>query len=800
MKQNFIKSVKLVIVALTVSMSAMSQLIPTLEMRRANLPTNEGFGTSVLPMEVTFFNDVTNSSAFLTNTPDLTLTTSFRNQAFTGLNFGSTDPLYNNLTNTGLVFGAGPSLAFEDGFPVSGPLPYNRYNIVGEWAGTGGFGPTNAMFTSNPNAGGGDLGTGIKVSGSTGTANGAFEVFTAAQALFNSANPIGSRVYFGDIVFKFSRPVVNPVIHVNGLGGSYRYLPLGLPDIASNYLSTYFSTELELVNTGVTSTLMSGNQFMQLSGNNILNNNNVNPNGASVEEIPATLFNNFGAASGSIRINGTVQEVVYQVYLQGGTGSQFAWSVPGSFVQGNNRNPFTGDIWYISASLDKPTQQISGNVYIDRDGLNDVGGGNIAKSAGLDNPKTNVGGALYANLLNASGLVVASTPVSSDGSYLFNSVPVGAYSVQLTTVASSGTYATPATAPATVLPTGWANTGEFVGTGVGNDGTVDSRSASVVVSASDIKVEVNFGIERLPETVSLSKFIPTPLLNSVVTLDNTAPTLLPILAGSDPEDQPSTLPLSGKTVRITTLPTNSQLLYAGVPVSVNQTILNFNPSLLQVRFTIATPTGETDFKYAYVDAAGLADPTPATYTIRWPNNGPLYITLAEFTAVKNNCFANLNWKTSTEINSEKFEIEVSSDVNATFTSTGTVAASTNSTTIKNYQFGYAMETGVQYYFRLKMFNKDGSFTYSEIRKLSCNDAKTLIAIAPNPTVDMFKISGMEKGRNTILIYSNDGKLISTQVVKNTVYSVDMSNYAAGLYMVRIVNENGSTNVNRVVKK
>ena len=767
------------------------QSIPTLEL--TNRLIAPGSGPSIIPVVVPFEEDALNNTNFGPYAPPLTVTVSLRNQVYTGLTYSN--------VSTGLVFGAAPSLS-SDGL-IQQATPNNIYDILGAYN-YGSGGAISNMFTSNPNASGANLGTGFDVDGNSfgNGVNSGVELMTAAQVLYDFGKAKDGRYEFGEVVLTFSRPVKNPVIHLAGLGGSYRYLPFGAVDIPANYLNSYFTSELELQNTGLTSTLLSGNAYLNLVGNNVLNSA-LKPNGGSVF-VPTDVFDNYGAATGSIKITGTVTQLVYKVFLRGSSLSDMNFSTLGSNVTCGatvcSHNPFTGDQWYISASLDKPTQQISGNVFIDRDGLNDVGGGDITKSAGVNNPKTNVGGALYANLLNALGQVVASTPVSADGSYLFDAVPVGAYTVQLTTVASSGTYATPTAAPATILPTGWANTGEFVGTGIGNDGTIDGRSSSIVVVAADIKVEVNFGIERLPETVSLSKFIPTPLLNSVVTLDNTTPTLLPLLAGSDPEDQPSTLPLTGKTVRITTLPTNSQLLYAGLPVSVNQTILNFNPSLLQVKFTIATPTGETEFKYAYVDAAGLADPTPATYTIRWPNNGPLYITLSEFNAVKNNCFANLNWKTSTEINSEKFEIEVSSDANATFTSTGTVAASTNSTTIKNYQFGYAMETGVQYYFRLKMFNRDGSYTYSEIRKLSCTDAKTLIAIAPNPTVDIFKISGMEKGRNTILIFSNDGKLISTQVVRNTVHSVDMSNYAAGLYMVRIVNENGSTNVNKVVKK
>ncbi len=801
MKKNYLKRNFLLASLLLACSTIYAQ--GTLEMTRNGLPTNNGFGTSINPMEVTFLNDAANLSSFTANTPSLTLNLSFRNQVFTGFNYGTNS--INTVQTTGLVFGAGPSLA-SDPAP-QGATPYNRYNIIGQYGGNGG--PQDPMFTSSPSAAPTPpsttpSGSGIKVAGSNASTNGGFELFTTAQVLYNSANVIGSRVYFGDVVLKFNRPVTNPVIHIAGLGGSYRFLPAGLPDLVANYKNIFFATELELVNTGLTSTLMSGNQFVQLSGNNILNNNDVNPNGGSVLDAFETPFNNLGAATGSVRLNGTVQEVVYRVYLQSGTGSSagYPWSAPGldangiPLITGAQRDPFTGDIWYISASMDKPTQQVSGNIYVDRDGLQD---GDINKSAGVDNPKTNAEGFLYANLLNTAGQVVASTPVSSDGTYLFNNVPVGTYSVQLTVNASAGTYASPAIAPATVLPAGYLNTGEFVGNTPGNDGTVNGKSADVVVAAGDIKVEVNFGIERVPNSDPYTTGITTPALNSVITLNPSNPSPLPVLSGSDPEDQPISGSLANKAVQITTLPTNSQLLYNGIPVIAGQIIPSYNPALLQIKFTIATPAGQTEFFYAYVDAAGVPDPTPARYRVFWPNDGPLPIVLDDFTAVKINCNANLVWKTSSELNSDKFEVEVSTATNNEFTKLGSIAASGSSSTSKTYQFNFSMESGVIYYFRLKMFNKDGSFTYSIIRSLTCTDDRNDITIRPNPIADIFTIRGMQKGRNNISIYSNDGKLVKNQLITNTMGDVNISKLTPGVYLVRILNDNGSIETRRIVK-
>jgi len=795
--------------------SLLAQSIPTIEMPRnatvlAN--SNYGVGASITPVVTEFKNDALNSNVFSTYTPQSTFSVALSNQQFTGLSYGTAN--YNGtgvstVQSTGLVFGIGPSLV-TDPAPQGGN-PYNRYNIIGEYGGNGG--PTNAMFTSNPTATGAFLGTGLNVANaSNATLNGAVEVFTTAQALYNNpAYPVGSRVYFGDLVLTFNQPVKNPVIHIAGLGGSYRYLPFGAPNAPANYVSTFFSSELELSTPGLTSTLMSSNQFMTLSGNNILNNNDINPNGGSIND-PTEFINNLGAATGSVRVNGTVQQLVYRVYLQGGTGSQFAWSAPGTTVLGPGapRDPFTGDIWYVAASFDRPSLQIiTGNVFNDADGLTDGNVSTTLTSVGpVANPKTNAGGLVYANLLNSSGNVVASQLVAANGTFLFDNVPVGTYTVQLTTNSSAGTYAAPVAPPATLLPAGWVNTGEFNGLGAGSDGSVNGLSASITIAAGDIKSDINFGIERLPDSKPFNTLITTPLVGESITLNTPSAQRfgsLPILAGIDPEDQPTEGVLTGKSVKFTSLAlvgisnTPAILRYNGVDITLNQVIPNFNPALLTVFFSSPWVGSGLRFNYAYVDAAGQVDPTPATYRLSWSGGGTLPITLSKFIVTKSNCTANLNWETSFEINSERFEIEVATGNNPVYGFASTVYASGSSSTTKSYQYSFPMQAGVIYYFRLKMIDKNGSFIYSNIQSANCSKGKGGIEIAPNPATDHFTIKGMESGKNSILIYAANGQMVKTQTSTLNIDDVDIRNLAPGMYLVKVTSESGNTVVSKLIK-
>jgi LruC domain-containing protein len=131
---------------------------------------------------------------------------------------------------------------------------------------------------------------------------------------------------------------------------------------------------------------------------------------------------------------------------------------------------------------------LSGNVFHDINGLTD----NIVNGTGIGSASSTN---LYANLLNSSQLVIASIQVSSNGTYSFSELANATYTVQLSTVQGTLGQA----APATNLPSGWVNTGEFVGTTAGSDGTADGK-IQAIVAGNLVTVNVNFGIEQRPTT------------------------------------------------------------------------------------------------------------------------------------------------------------------------------------------------------------------------------------------------------------------------------------------------------------
>jgi hypothetical protein len=787
------KNSKILIASAVILLAGSATFAQTLEIPVSPAAVN-GAGAGITTAEITGtfqYNAANNvNNTLVANTPTLTVGFSFQNQQFTGVSYGSA--ANNNVQTTGLVFGAQPTLASST--VADGATANNKWTRLDAYEGPSSLAAPQAnMFTTNPNPGVTDpAGTGVNFSGANSTITAGIKAFTSAQVLNDLGGyPVGSRVYFGDLVISFSRPVKDPVIHIAGLGGSYNYTILGGSLLnCADYRSLYFTTELDMVNTGVTSAILSGNANLALSGNNIVNANHNTPNGGSIDvgDCP----NTFGAATGSIKITGTVQKLVYKVYLQGGLNNTAPagsiWSVPQAAIQGATHNPFTGDVWGFAVSLAKPNQQISGNVYNDADGLNDAGGGDINRTAGVKNPGVNVGGALVANLYSGATLIT-STPVSSDGSYLFDNVAIGSYTVKLTSAGGAAIGSDAATA-------GWVNTGEFAGAGVGSDGTVNSTSSAVTVAAGSIITEVNFGIERAPESIDfLTALNPAPLIHQPFTLNTTATPPLPVLSGSDPEDQVATGVLTAKNLRITTLPSNSILIYDGVNVTAGQLIVGFDPSKLVVKFDLPTPVQQTEFRYAYVDRAGVQDPTPAFYRLIWPS--ALAVDLTDFTATKADCSALLKWTTETEINVNHFEIEASTG--GDFKTIGSVTATGNSSVRQDYAFRTAMAPGVTYQFRIKTIENDGTFEYTAIRKLNC-DGKGGILIAPNPVYDQFCISGMSIGKNTVSVFNADGRLVKTEVISGSAGTVNIANAASGVYVVRVTDKNNSVYTDRIIKK
>lgn len=139
----------------------------------------------------------------------------------------------------------------------------------------------------------------------------------------------------------------------------------------------------------------------------------------------------------------------------------------------------------------------------------------------------------------------------------------------------------------------------------------------------------------------------------------------------------------------------------------------------------------------------------------------LPIELAEFTGW-NNGFANeLHWKTYSEVNADKFEIEKSID-GVAFNYIGEVSAQGYSSTMHEYAFyDYNILSGVQYY-RLRMVDFDGSYKLSNIISIDTDGSGVhAILIYPNPVQNNLHLEIISSADTKIIlrIYDVLSKLV-----------------------------------------
>ena len=176
-------------------------------------------------------------------------------------------------------------------------------------------------------------------------------------------------------------------------------------------------------------------------------------------------------------------------------------------------------------------------------------------------------------------------------------------------------------------------------------------------------------------------------------------------------------------------------------------------------------------------------------------SGALPVTLISFTATKvsEEATALLNWQTSSETNSDRFGIERSQD-GKKWINIGNVTANGDKNTNSWYSFPDKNPMDSENLYRLKMIDKDGSFSFSRIQSVYF-DAQ--INFYPNPVKDLLKIKGVAVGK--VQLINNAGKVVYSSDNIPT-EGIDMGTLSAGVYLVRVTHKDGSSTIRKVVKQ
>ncbi|MDA3615992.1 beta strand repeat-containing protein [Polluticaenibacter yanchengensis] len=198
----------------------------------------------------------------------------------------------------------------------------------------------------------------------------------------------------------------------------------------------------------------------------------------------------------------------------------------------------------------------------------------------------------------------------------------------------------------------------------------------------------------------------------------------------------------------------------------------------------ATITKEGNYEVATVSGINAFSPFGSGLAGAFDNGTPLPVVIKAFNGNKISQNNVLNWELTTEVNVNRYVIERSLN-GIEYVTAGTL--NYNASKSGKYSFEDAGINTLAYY-RLKIINNDGSFTYSKVIMLNGADIKDL-AITPNPVRNnLFVTFDRLKSNSKLIITSNNGQVVKQVVlaVNSVQATIDASVLSAGTYTISII--------------
>jgi len=150
---------------------------------------------------------------------------------------------------------------------------------------------------------------------------------------------------------------------------------------------------------------------------------------------------------------------------------------------------------------------------------------------------------------------------------------------------------------------------------------------------------------------------------------------------------------------------------------------------------------------------------------------------------------NLKWSTLSEINTDFFGIEHSTD-GLRFSEIGQVEANGNSETQKNYGFYHNNIQKGWHYYRLRQVDLDGRIDYSSIKSIHLEE-KSLVQIYPSLTSDYVKVNLKDQDQSLQLdVYNVLGERVLQKSLVNLDNRYDISSWNTGIYVFIVKNKRG----------
>ncbi|MES2775693.1 MAG: T9SS type A sorting domain-containing protein [Bacteroidota bacterium] len=245
--------------------------------------------------------------------------------------------------------------------------------------------------------------------------------------------------------------------------------------------------------------------------------------------------------------------------------------------------------------------------------------------------------------------------------------------------------------------------------------------------------------------------------------------------------------IGGPVKALATIPGQaSQVSILEIPVGTMVAGTPINHKFIQIGINSAS--------YAQVTADGVTIVRNALLYLMG-NDLSLPIQLLSFSGHRNSsAYTNLVWQTANQRNFKQFEIERSYD-GVSFSRVGQVHATANVTGQQEYRFTDSSKATGTLFYRLKMIDLDGRFSYSQVVKIQGMQGVHFAKLMQNPVTDHIALQVSNPGRSqlSVSLYSSAGQLIKQwnpgAVEGNIVLPLNLT-LTNGLYHLRVT---GGTN-------
>lgn len=181
----------------------------------------------------------------------------------------------------------------------------------------------------------------------------------------------------------------------------------------------------------------------------------------------------------------------------------------------------------------------------------------------------------------------------------------------------------------------------------------------------------------------------------------------------------------------------------------------------------------------------------------------LPINILSFNATKSEQNVELDWVVNQEKNFSHFEVFHSND-GYNFNQIGKVNSTNSNFETNTYQFvDSKLNSGISFY-KLKIVDNDGTYSWSKIVTIENNNKPNKISIFPNPAHSFVNINMGELALEnfTLQVIDISGKVILSETNSNLnseILNIDLSDFSNGIYSIKILSNNELVSIEKFIK-